>query len=97
MASVCVNPTRCTGDLLLTCCVSKAIFTLLHFTPIQHKISQNTSIPSASGTGLTGAVYSRLRVYFMQGRLFWLSHVATDKILDRETTIKEDNRSINGD
>lgn len=54
IAHVCVDPTRCTGDSMLTCCVSEAISTLLHFTPIKHKISQNTSIPSANGTGLHG-------------------------------------------
>ena len=72
------------------------LYSCLHFTPIRHNISQNTSIPSANGAGLTGAVSSHLQVYCTHCGLFLLSHVVTDEILDRETTIKQDNYSING-
>ena len=97
IAYVCVNPTRWTGDSMITCCVSKTLFTppitpyLLSKTLDKIRLFLQETVPV-----FTGAVSSRLQVYCTQCGLFLLSHVAMGKILGMQSPIKRDNYSING-
>lgn len=78
IAYVCVDPTRCTGDSLRPCCISKVT------PPRLHTLSETLGVISLflerTVLVFTGTVSSRPQMYYLYCGLSLLSHIATDKI-----------------